>query len=143
VDALVTLWAGSSMLDDLGRIYDLRMGRVGGAVLLIRLLVDDDLVGRGDRPDGRCDAGIEPAAGEAGEIVEVPLESDFRTVLERRPFPAVAAEFEDLLAKRSLEFGLRAESGLLHYFLMRRLGARAIRLLQPSQVNMKGSLTDD
>ncbi len=39
VDAMVILSSGSAMIEDLGRIYDLRMGRVGGAVLLARLLV--------------------------------------------------------------------------------------------------------
>jgi hypothetical protein len=131
VDALVTLSSGSSMLADLGRLYDLRMGRVGGAVLLVRLLVDDDLACRTDRPDARCEAVIEPTTGKGGEIDELPPESRLRAVLERHPIPLVAAETEALLAKGALEFGLRAESGLRHYFLMRRLGARAIRLLRP------------
>jgi hypothetical protein len=143
VDALVTLGYGSSMLDDLGRIYDVRMGRVGGAVLLIRLLLNNDLAGRTDPPDAGCEAAIEPAAGEVGETDEVPLESGFRSVLERHPIPTVAAEFETLLGKGALEFGLRAESGLLHYFLMRRIGARAIRLLQPSQVHSKSERDRD
>jgi hypothetical protein len=131
IDALVTLWSGSSMLDDLGRIYDLRSGRVGGAVLLVRLLVDNDLAGRTDRPVARCEAVIEPAAWDGSKTAELPPESRFRAVLERHAIPPVAAEIESLLPKGALAFGLRAQSGLLHYFLMRRLGARAVRLLQP------------
>jgi hypothetical protein len=131
-DTLVTLSAGSSMLIDLGRIYDLRVGRVGGAVLLIRLLVDSDLAHCANRPDAWSEPVIQRAAGEGGAIDEIGRESGFRGVLERHPIPSDTTEIEALLPKGASEFGLRAESGLLHYFLMRRLGARAIRLLQPT-----------
>jgi Domain of unknown function (DUF697) len=130
-DAMVTLSSGSAMLEDLGQIYDLRMGRVGGAVLLARLLVDNDLAGRTDRPDPGREAVIERVDGEGGESDGLSPESRLRAVLERHPIPAVAAEIAALLDRGACTFGLRAESGLFHYFLMRRLGVRAIRLLQP------------
>jgi hypothetical protein len=127
VDAMVTLSCGSAMLEDLGHIYDLRMGRVGGAVLLARLLVDNELAGRADLPV----AVVEPAVAEGGEIDETSPESAFRSILERHSITPVAAEIEALLDQGARAFGLRADRGLLHYFQMRRLGARAIRLLQP------------
>jgi hypothetical protein len=104
------------------------MGRIGGAVLLVRLLVDNELAGR---PDARGETVGEPSAEEGRERDGIPPEGGFRAVLERHPIPPVAAEIEALLDRGTREYGLRAESGLLHYFLMRRLGARAIRLLRP------------
>ena len=131
VDAMAILSSGSAMLDELGRLYDLPMGRVGGVVLLARLLVDSDL-GRGiDRPNPRGPAVVEPAAGEGGEIGGIPVEGGFRAILERQLIPPVADRVGALLDRGARAFGLRAESGLLHYFQMRSLGARATRLLKP------------
>jgi hypothetical protein len=130
VDALVTLSSGSSLIEDLGRLYGVRTGRIGGAVLLVRLLADTDLAGRADRPDARVEI-VEPVAGGDGAIVEGPLGGGFRAALERSPVPPVAAEIAALLDRGAYAYGLRAESGLLHYFLMRGLSARAIGLLRP------------
>ena len=126
VDAMVTLSSGSAMLEELGRIYDLRMGRVGAAVLLLRLLADNDLAGRPDRPDARAEA------VDQGEMTdEIPSEGGFRAALSRHPIPPAAPEIAALLDRGARAYGLRAESGLLNYFLMRGLGDRAIGLLRP------------
>jgi hypothetical protein len=130
VDALVTLSSGSSLLEDLSQLYGVRSGRVGGAVLLVRLLVDNDLAGRADRPDARVEI-VEPVPGGGAAIVEGSPGGGFRAALERSPVPPVAAEIAALLDRGARAYGLRAESGLLHYFLMQGLGARAIRLLRP------------
>jgi hypothetical protein len=131
VDAMVILSSGSAMLEELGRIYDLRVGRVGGAVLLARLLVDNELAGRSDRPESRGETVIERADGGGGQGDGISPECGFRAVLERHPIPPDAAEIESLLGRGARAFGLRAESALLHYFLMRQLGARAVGLMQP------------
>jgi hypothetical protein len=130
VDALVTLSSGSSLLDDLGRLYGVRIGRVAGAVLLMRLLVDNDLVGQSGRPNARAEV-VESGSGGDGAVVEGSSGDEFRAALERSPVPTIAAEMAALLDRGARGYGLRAESGLLHYFHMRGLGARAILLLRP------------
>jgi hypothetical protein len=130
IDALVTLSSGSSLFEDLSHLYGVHSGRIGGAVLLVRLLVDNELAGRADHPDARVEV-VEPFPGWGGAIVEPSSGGGFRATLERTPIPPVAAEVAALLDRGARAYGLRAESGLLHYFLMRGLGARAIRLLRP------------
>src|SRR5262249_13789736 len=118
------------LLEDLGRLYGVHTGRVGGAVFLVRLLVDHDLGGRAD---------LAGARGENGELVpwgnnaigEGPSGGGVRAAREPSPVSPVATEIAALLDRGARAYGLRAESGLLHYFLMRGLGARAIRLLRP------------
>ena len=100
-------------------------------MLLARLLVDNDLAGRADRPDARGESVVGPADGGGVEVGEGPAEGGFRASLERNPIPPVAAEIAALLDRGARAYGLRAEAGLLHYFLIRGLGARAIRLLRP------------
>jgi hypothetical protein len=130
LDALATLSSGSSMLEELGCILDLRMGRIGGAILLAHLLVDNDFAGRSDRPDADRNV-VERADRDGAEMPEIDPAQGFRAILERHPVPSVKAELEALLGQGASAFGLRAESGLHHYFLMRRLGSQAIRLLRP------------
>ena len=130
VDAVVTLSSGSSMLDELGRIYDLHIGRVGAAVLLARLLVNNDLAGGTDRPVARGEAVIEPACGEGSEIDEYPRRADFAP--SGAPSRSIPSRPKSRPCwPRGLSHLGCGEAGLVHYFLMRRLGARAIRLLQP------------
>src|SRR5262249_8592182 len=105
VDALVTLASGSSLVEDLGRLYGVRTGRVGGTVLLAGWLVDTDLAGRVDCPKDRVEV-VEPLPAEVDAIAEGLPGGGFRAALERSPVPPVAAEIATLLDGGARAYGL-------------------------------------
>lgn len=114
IDTLVTAYCGFCMLGDLCRVYHLRVGRMGTAVLLARIFFNAYLAGQLNEWEDVTGAGIENVMTESGLHLG-----------------SVAA---DATAAKVLgKVGARAASGALNYFLLKRLGQYAVRLLRPVQ----------
>jgi uncharacterized membrane protein YcjF (UPF0283 family) len=111
VDTLLALTCSFTMLADLCRIYNLRVGRLGTAILLGRIFFNAYLAGQLNELEGLTETGIQSFLSETG--LHLGLAGDAVT------------------AKAAGKFGARAASGLLNYYLLKRLGRYAIRLLRP------------
>lgn len=108
VDTLATLYFSLAMLGDLCKIYQLRAGRVGTAVLLSRIFFGAYLAGQVNEMEGVTEQAIDhllSPTGALGELTTTRL----------------------LLGKLSA----KAASGALNYFLLMRLGRYAQALLRP------------
>jgi uncharacterized membrane protein YcjF (UPF0283 family) len=105
VDTLVAGYGGLALLADLCRVYHLRVGRVGTAVLLSRIFFNTYLAGQ-----------INDLEGLAGD--------QLHTLLG-----------EWLGSRVFARLGAKATAGALNYLLLRRLGVYASRLLRPVSVD--------
>jgi len=102
-----------SMLKDLCVIYNLRANRVGTYALLVRVFFNAYLAGRLDE--------LEDVTGEG--IRNLIQESDWgswTSFLHDATFARIAGKV-----------GAAASSGLLNYYMIKRLGRYAVRLLRP------------
>ncbi len=101
IDSLATTFFGFALLADLCRIYNLRAGRTGTAVLLGRVFFNAYLTGQ-------------------------------LTELEKLTEDQVDQMMGEFAAARVLsKVGTRIGGGVLAYFLLKRLGKYACRLLRP------------
>jgi uncharacterized membrane protein YcjF (UPF0283 family) len=112
VDTLLTLYCSFMLLADLCRIYNLRVSRLGTAVLLARAFFNSYLAGQLSEFHSVAEAGIQELMGRAG-----------------LHFGSLATDAA--LAKVAGKFGTRVASGVLNSFLLQRLGHYAARLLKP------------
>jgi uncharacterized membrane protein YcjF (UPF0283 family) len=107
IDGTATLYFGFALLADLCRVYNLRAGKTGTAVLLGRVFFNSYLAGQ---------------LGEWEKLTEDQLNQ----------LMAPHGPLYELTAARVLsKVGAKATSGLLNYFLLARLGKYACRLLRP------------
>ena len=107
VDTLVTLYWSFQMFRDLCVIYNLRVGAVGTATLLWRVFLGAYIAGRLDELEEHAADGADAVFDSFGDV-----------------FPNLAKD----IAGKTLAKGA---AGFANYLLIRRLGARAIRMLQP------------
>jgi uncharacterized membrane protein YcjF (UPF0283 family) len=107
IDSAATLYFGFALLADLCRVYHLRAGRTGTAVLLGRVFFNSYLAGQMNEWEKLTEEQLNQLMAPHGPLYE-------------------------LTAARVLsKVGAKATSGLLNYFLLARLGKYACRLLQP------------
>jgi putative membrane protein len=107
IDSAATLYFGFALLTDLCRIYHLRAGKAGTAVLLGRVFFNSYLAGQMNEWEKLTEEQINQLMAPHGPLYE-------------------------LTAARVLsKVGVKATSGLLNYFLLARLGKYACRLLRP------------
>lgn len=104
-DTAIVLFWSFKLLGDLCRIYNLRLGAFGTAALLSRVFFVAYVAGRLD---------------EWEEHAEENLEG----VLDHLPAPDLAKNIVGRI-------GAKTGAGLANYFLVRRLGKRAIEMLKP------------
>jgi uncharacterized membrane protein YcjF (UPF0283 family) len=107
VDSLATTYFGFAMLADLCRVYNLRAGRTGTAVLLGRVFFNAYL------------------AGQLTEWEKLTEEQINQLFVPGGPLYELAA------ARVISKVGTKAAGGVLNYFLLGRLGRYACRLLRP------------
>jgi uncharacterized membrane protein YcjF (UPF0283 family) len=112
VDTLLTLYCSFMMLADLCRIYNLRVGQLGTAVLLARAFFNAYLAGQLTEFHSVTEAGIQELMAHTG-----------------LHFGSLAKDAA--VAKVVGKVGTRFASGLLNCFLLQRLGRYAARLLKP------------
>jgi uncharacterized membrane protein YcjF (UPF0283 family) len=117
IDTLLTGYCSFALLGDLCRIYNLRVSRLGTAVLLFRVFFNSYLAGQLNELEAVTETGIQAVFSQSG----VHLGS-----------LAMDAAAGKVLGK----VGARAASGMLNYLLLRRLGLYAVKLLRP--VNTEG-----
>lgn len=116
VDTLLTGYCSFSLLGDLCRLYNLRVTRLGTGVLLVRVFFNAYLAGQLNELEGVTETGIQSIVGESGVH-----------------FGSMA--MDATVGKVIGKVGARAASGALNYFLLRRLGFYAVRLLRPVHVD--------
>jgi putative membrane protein len=107
VDSAATLYFGFALLADLCRVYHLRAGKTGTAVLLGRVFFNSYL------------------AGQLNEWEKLTEEQLNQLIAPHGPL------YELTAARVLSKVGAKATSGLLNYFLLARLGKYACRLLRP------------
>jgi hypothetical protein len=112
VDSGATLFYTFSMLSDLCKVYSLRAGRAGTAVLLGRVFFNAYLAGQGAEWEKVVEDQYDQLFHEAMNVVGVGVGSN-------------------LAGKILGKVGARATTGYLNRVLVIRLGRYAIRLLQP------------
>jgi uncharacterized membrane protein YcjF (UPF0283 family) len=116
IDTLLTGYCSFSMLADLCQLYNLRVSRLGTGVLLVRVFFNAYLAGQLNELEGVTETGIEGILGSSGVH-----------------FGSVAMDAS--VGKVVGKVGARAASGALNYFMLRRLGLYAARLLRPVHVD--------
>jgi uncharacterized membrane protein YcjF (UPF0283 family) len=107
IDSAASLYFGFAMLTDLCRVYNLRAGKTGTAVLLGRVFFNSYLAGQFNEWEKLTEEQLNQLLAPHGPLYEL-----------------TAAKF---LSK----VGAKATSGILNYFLIGRLGRFACRLLRP------------
>jgi putative membrane protein len=107
VDSLATTYFGFAMLADLCKVYNLRAGRTGTAVLLSRVFFNAYL------------------AGQLTEWERLTEEQINQLFIPGGPLYELAA------ARVISKVGTKAAGGVLNYFLLARLGRYGCRLLRP------------
>ncbi len=112
VDGAATLYHGFAMIGDLCRLYNLRAGRTGTAVLLGQVFFYSYL------------------AGQLNDL-ETLTSDHLETALSPLSDVAAAGAVGGVAAKLGGKLGSKALSGALNYVLLRRLGKYACRLLRP------------
>jgi hypothetical protein len=131
MDIVVTAYGGFAMLADLVQIYNLRVNRIGTAVLLARVFSSAYLAGRLQESENQIAKGIEDVVKKthmADAVIEKSKLLEYLDLDEASPaMLALEAAFAKLVGK----LGARAASGMVNYFMLRRLGTYAIQLLQP------------
>jgi uncharacterized membrane protein YcjF (UPF0283 family) len=116
IDTLLTGYCSFNLLGDLCRLYNLRVTRLGTGVLLVRVFFNAYLAGQLNELEGVTETGIEGLVGQSGVH-----------------FGSMA--MDATVGKVIGKVGARAASGALNYFLLRRLGRYAARLLRPVHVD--------
>ncbi|MCE9531309.1 MAG: DUF697 domain-containing protein [Planctomycetes bacterium] len=106
-DTMMTLYFSFTMLADLCQIYNLRVGRLGTAVMLARVFFNAYL------------------AGQMQEMEHMTAEQ-----IQNFVAPHIPAS-ELLLAKVLGKVGAKASTGVINFFLLNRLGRYASRMLRP------------
>src|SRR5205814_2269044 len=112
IDMLLVSYASFAMLADLCRIYHLRVGGLGTAVLLVRVFVNAYLAGQIHEFQQVADHGIENLVQESGLDLH-------------------SAALDALMGKVAGKLGSRTATGVLNYLFLKRLGAHALALLRP------------
>ena len=112
VDSGTTLFYTFSMLSDLCRIYNLRAGRTGTAVLLGRVFFNAYLAGQGTEWEKLAEEQYDQLFGEAMNVVGVGVSSN-------------------VVGKLLGKVGAKATTGYLNRLLLIRLGRYSARLLRP------------
>jgi uncharacterized membrane protein YcjF (UPF0283 family) len=135
VDTVVTCYGGFSMLTDLCRIYNLRADWFGMTVLLARVFANAYLAGQLNQAEAHAEAGIQHAVDQSGAVHTLLQQSGLHHLLAQHVVSPDTLALEAATGKVVGKVGARAASGLLNYFMMRRLGSYAIRLLQPIDPN--------
>ena len=107
IDSAASLFFGFAMLTDLCRIYNLRAGRTGTAVLLGRVFFNSYLAGQLNEWESIVEAQLNQIMDPGGPLYDV--------------------AFSRIFSKA----GAKVSSGLLNYSLHIRLGRFASRLLRP------------
>lgn len=103
LDLTIVLFWSFRLLGDLCRIYQLRIGRLGTAALLVRIFFNAYVAARLDEWEEHVEDGLDQA-------------------LENLPLPDLA---QTLVGR----IGAKSGTGLANYFLIRRLGKRAKQML--------------
>ena len=106
-DTMMTLYFSFTMLADLCQIYNLRAGRLGTAVMLVRVFFNAYL------------------AGQIQEMEHMTAEQ-----IQNLVAPHIPAS-EILMAKVLGKVGAKASTGVINFFLLNRLGRYACRMLRP------------
>ena len=112
VDGAATLYHGFSMIGDLCRLYNLRAGRAGTAVLLGQVFFYSYLAGQVNDFESVASDQLESALSPLADV-------------------ATAGTIGGVVAKLGGKLGSKALAGTLNYLLLRRLGRYACRLLRP------------
>lgn len=112
VDGAATLYHGFAMIGDLCRLYNLRAGRAGTAVLLGQVFFYSYLAGQ---------------LNDFESVAQDHLESALSPLKDLASAGAVGG----VVAKLGGKLGSKALAGALNYVLLRRLGHYACRLLRP------------
>jgi uncharacterized membrane protein YcjF (UPF0283 family) len=107
VDSLATTYFGFAMLADLCRVYNLRAGRAGTAVLLSRVFFNAYLAGQMIEWEKLTEEHVNQLFAPGGPLYELAA------------------------ARVVSKIGTKAAGGVLNYFLLGRLGRYACRLLRP------------
>lgn len=107
VDSASTLYFSFTMIGDLCRLYNLRAGGTGTAMLLVQVFFNAYLAGQGTEIERVAEQSIEGMFSPHGVLYEMTA------------------------AKVVAKVGSKAASGALNYFLLRRLGRFSMRLLRP------------
>ena len=112
VDSGATLFYAFSLLTDLCRIYNLRAGRAGTAVLLSRVFFNAYLAGQGTEWEKLAEDQYDQMFAEAMNVVGVGVSSN-------------------VVGKLLGKVGAKATTGYLNRVLLIRLGRYSARLLRP------------
>lgn len=107
VDGASTVYFGFAMLNDLCRVYNLRAGRTGTAVLLGRVFFNAYLAGQLTEWERLTEDQLNALMAPHGPLYELTA------------------------AKMLSKVGAKATTGVLNYFLLSRLGKFGSRLLRP------------
>ena len=116
IDAAGTLYFGFALLADLCRVYNLRAGRTGTAVLLGRVFVNAYLAGNLNDVEKLAEDQYDHLFEQGFQIVGVGVSTN-------------------VVGKFLGKVGAKATSGYLNRLLLLRLGRYACRLLRPVEVN--------
>ncbi len=107
IDSAASLYFGFAMITDLCRIYHLRAGRTGTAVLLGRVFFNSYLAGQLNEWEKLTEEQLNHLMAPGGPLYELTVSRIFSKA------------------------GAKVTSGMLNYFLLNRLGKFACRLLRP------------
>jgi len=107
VDSAASMYFGFAMLTDLCRVYNLRAGKTGTAVLLGRVFFNSYLAGQFNEWEKLTEEQLNQLLAPHGPLYELTA------------------------AKVFSKAGAKVTSGILNYYLIKRLGGYACRLLRP------------
>ncbi len=107
IDSAASLYFGFAMLTDLCKIYNLRAGRTGMAVLLGRVFFNSYLAGQLNEWEKITEEQLNQLVNAGGPLYELTASRVFSKA------------------------GAKVTSGILNYYLLNRLGKFACRLLRP------------
>lgn len=107
IDSAASLYFGFAMLTDLCKIYNLRAGRTGTAVLLGRVFFNSYLAGQLNEWEKITEEQLNQLVNAGGPLYELTASRVFSKA------------------------GAKVTSGILNYYLLNRLGKFACRLLRP------------
>jgi uncharacterized membrane protein YcjF (UPF0283 family) len=113
IDTLLTSYCSFSMLGDLCRVYNLRVNRLGTAVLLVRVFINAYISGQIKDWQDFAESGLQAILREIGEPGGSGL--------------GLGGVGMKVVGKVTVRSG----SGALNYFLLKRLGNYAAGLLRP------------
>ena len=105
IDSLISLYYGYTLISDLCRIYRLRSGGIGTALILGHVFINAYLAGKADESEEITESFVESLFGAGGKL---------------------AAEVSSKVVSKGA-------AGAFNYLLMHRLGKTATNLLRPVQ----------